>query len=97
MVNTEDPLRPSKSGDATAPKATPTANPSGILWIAIARTKRTVFLRSVFGPSASSTFAKRWRWGINLSIKYKNNAPAKKPIAGGNHTGVALNPSSFCN
>ena len=36
-----------------APKATPTARPSGILCIAIAKTNREVFLRSVFGPSAS--------------------------------------------
>ena len=53
------------SGEAKAPKATPTAKPSGILWIAIANTKSEVFLRSVFGPSASSIFPKIWRWGID--------------------------------
>ena len=47
-----------KSCVANAPKATPTAKPSGMLCIAIANTSKDVFLRSVFGPSASSILPK---------------------------------------
>ncbi len=52
-VNTEE-----NSGEASAPKATPTANPYGILCIAIDNTSNEVFFKSVFGPSASSIFPK---------------------------------------
>jgi hypothetical protein len=42
-----------------APNATPTANPSGILCKAIAKTKRIVFCHFVFTPSALAFFSNR--------------------------------------
>ena len=47
------------SPEANAPKATPTAKPSGILCKAIAKTSSSVFFKLDFGPSAFSIFSKR--------------------------------------
>ena len=83
------------SGITKAPKATPTANPSGILWMAIAKTNNEVFLRSVFGPSASFIFPKICKWGIDLSKINMKRAPKKNPMAGGKNDGKLDWPNSF--
>ncbi len=71
----------------TAPKATPTANPSGILCMVIARTIRVLRGHLVLIPSASDSGKLRCRWGRNLSIRRKKPPPQRKPAATTNHEG----------
>ena len=68
----------------TAPaKATPTAIPSGILWIVTASSIMVVFENPLFTPSGLSLA--RCRWGVSVSISSKNTIPSKNPTSAGTH------------
>jgi hypothetical protein len=68
---------------ATAPKATPTARPSGILCSVMARMSKVLRCQLVLIPSASSIGKPRWRCGSTISIPRKKIPPKRKPVAAG--------------
>ena len=73
---------------ATAPKATPTASPSGMLCKVMARTSRTLRCQLVLMPSASSIGAPRCRWGRILSTPQRKAPPSRKPTVAGTQGGT---------
>ena len=70
---------------ATAPKATPTANPSGILCKVIAMTSKMLRRQLVGKPSASSI--PRCKWGKMWSTSKRNAPPNRKPDTAGTQAG----------
>jgi hypothetical protein len=67
------------------PNATPTANPSGILWSVMASISNTLRCHDVLIPSALLIGRPKCKWGNILSINNKKAPPNKNPIAAGNH------------
>ena len=61
---------------------TPTAIPSGRLWMVTARASMAVFDRCDRIPSGLSVPI--CRWGVSLSISNRNPIPSRKPTAAGN-------------
>jgi hypothetical protein len=70
---------------AAAPKATPTARPSGMLCSVIAETSSTLRRQLVGIPSA--VLYPGCRWGSTRSSALRKMPPARKPIRGGIHMG----------
>jgi hypothetical protein len=83
----EVPATPSVMPSPTAPKATPTAIPSGMLWSVMADTRSTLLRHVVWRPSASDIFIPGWRWGSTRSKLRKKKPPARNPMTGGTQTG----------
>jgi len=71
----------------TAPNATPTAKPSGILWRVTAKTRRVLLFNPVCRPSASSVGKPKCRCGRRRSIIQRINPPIRNPAIGGNQAG----------
>ena len=67
--------------EAAAPKATPTASPSGMLCRVMANTSRA--LRGSLEGGPSGTFSVGWICGRMMSINRRTPAPARKPSATG--------------
>src|SRR6056300_1395915 len=82
-------MAPAKSApgspSATAPNATPTASPSGILCKVIASTNKTVLFQLVFTPSDFSNGSFKCKCGKIWSNPKRKKAPNKKPILTGTH------------
>jgi hypothetical protein len=74
----------------TAPKATPTARPYGILCRVIARISKVLLGKLVFDPSESPTGSSRCKCGSILSIIIMNNPPKENPNATCAHDGTAV-------
>ena len=74
----------------TAPKATPTARPSGILCSVMASMSKVLLGKLVFGPSESLTGSSRCKCGKILSIILINKPPKENPIATGAHEGIPV-------
>jgi hypothetical protein len=72
---------------AAAPKATPTARPSGMLCNVIAETSSTLRRQLVGIPSASAILCPGCRWGSTRSSARRKLPPARNPIRGGTHIG----------
>ncbi len=72
---------------AAAPKATPTASPSGMLCRVMARTSSRERCQWVWMPSASLFGSPGWRWGSSLSASHRKPQPSRKPAVGGSHEG----------
>ena len=66
---------------ATAPKATPTAKPSGMLCRVMASTSRVLRCHEVLMPSLCDMAKPGWRWGRILSIRRIKTPPPMKPMA----------------
>ncbi len=67
----------------TAPNATPTARPSGMLCSVMASTRRAVRRHVVDTPSTEESGAKGCRCGSNQSAMRMAPAPARNPTSGG--------------
>ena len=66
---------------------TPTAMPSGRLWIASAASIIVGFFSVEAGPSGSSD--PTCRWGVKWSMAKSRNMPPRKPAPTGSHEGTA--------
>ena len=65
---------------------TPTAMPSGRLWIASAASIMVGFFSVEAGPSGSSE--PTCRWGVKWSMTKSSSMPPRKPTAAGAHAGT---------
>ena len=62
---------------------TPTAMPSGMLWMVTARSMSVLRWRFDLRPSGRVSFSPRWRWGSRLSSSSRNRIPSQKPTNAG--------------
>ena len=69
-------------------KTTPTAIPSGRLWMVTARASIAVFDRCARIPSGLSV--PMCKWGVSSSISNRNPIPNRKPTAAGNTAHLPL-------
>ena len=75
---------------ATAPKATPTASPSGKLCRVMAVTSSTLRCQVVLIPSACSISSPRCRCGRMRSTTHRNAPPSRNPTTAGIQPGTPL-------